>query len=1507
MIIRHNSAVAAGGTALLFALAVLTVPSRSMAQSDPPVDETEPATRSDREQPNSDGGPTDPDAVAAVRRVEHRLERGDHGGAWELLRSIFRRPQFSTVPGSNGSFVPTHRQATLLLRRLPEEYHDRYRREFGPTARRLVRQAVESCDPEALSRIATRFADTDGGRNATRMLIARHLDRGEVTLAMHWLRILMESDSDGQPTASQLELARAVAAVAEHAGIRVPDTIAKKFAADAKLSAISQSVVDDMDVAAWGRSAIDSDWHMLHGRPDRCGVAPDCRPVPLIRWSAGSTDSSAVAARIRDVTDWLRDQHQPMIPAFSAVTAGNRIAFRTMRGVQVVDATTGRRLWETRPHLSPEEIILANGDSRSAVYEEGFGPGRFRLVRRFFGSADANNDNLAALLFRDGVYGMISCDDERVYVIEDKAIHPQPGSTFHADNDPSRNDPLRRDWSTNRLVAWDLATGRRRWEVGGSGRGDTFSNELDNCYFHGVPVVDGDELYVVAERDQEIRLVALDVESGRQNWTCLIAWSDVQIERDLVRRFWPAQIAVREGILICPTTVGWLAAVDQRGRSLLWAVRYSDDELSPRRITEDSRAHLKPLAGRWVAGAPVISGQRILVAPSESGVLECRSLMDGTLLWKRPRQTLLALTGVVNQRVVLTGRGSVVALSTADGQPVWRYQIPASLGRLAGRGLLTEHHLHQSLTSGRLLTLDLDDGRPTIGAPPGRNAPGVDGNLIHSQGQILAVSPHGLTAFELDDAVRARLAGLDSRQSGSPHAALLAAELGLALGDTETAVEILDTVRVDNVSADIRRELQTRRRAALEVIARRDPGSAGDVINRIEQLADTVQSSRVAIQLAIAGMLDRSEDRQALDRLQSANDALLGGTLRRLDDPNIAVSTLAWAGGRIVDLKRDATGPVKQQIEQLFERSIDHRTGATAGDLQAFAHVPATYIGSANARRILAANQTVLTSESACVAELVIHRLTAHPDPHVAAAAMEQLALHLRRNGARNDAQAVEAMLLRRIADMNTTQSEPLRRRIDERRRDDDRPGGAASTWSASNAGPWTVTRLGTDSSAERNSTDLIAGRFRNDFFDRHRCDLLSGQWSLRFTDAATNTVEWLVPLHNERNAPTRNVRVGKIGNLLLVLHDEHLSALATADRKILWSRGLPPLDLAPAPDRRMQSADSFRFLKGRRFLAAGGIDARNQPREPLPIVNQDYVAVRGRRSLLVLDSVTGNTRWQLDGIPAGARVSGTTDHVFLRDSSGTRALRSLDGQSFEVNNSADMLLQAVAAVNDALVVLIPPGFLERNGAEWKLAAINPITLQEYWSHTCDGDSQFVPLDDRNLAVLTGEGLLEIVSLLSGRVVTGNFSVFGGGPKPHRTSVLTDATRLFLMLHYDDGLLIGQSVPSVPANGRLIAVDRQTGEQLWEKSVENQSLIADHFRHQPLLLFVSRRYEAAGGRGIWTVRLLGLDRSTGAKLVSAEWPSAFRGDVHAVRLNSADQYVELVSHNQRVRIQPARR
>ena len=98
--------------------------------------------------------------------------------------------------------------------------------------------------------------------------------------------------------------------------------------------------------------------------------------------------------------------------------------------------------------------------------------------------------------------------------------------------------PLHTLAQRSRLIAFDLESGKLVWEHGDPGPLDKPMDKTDlaGSYFLGPPLPLGGKLYVLTEKNAELRLVCLDAQSREPAWMQTLATTRDRLLQDVSRR-----------------------------------------------------------------------------------------------------------------------------------------------------------------------------------------------------------------------------------------------------------------------------------------------------------------------------------------------------------------------------------------------------------------------------------------------------------------------------------------------------------------------------------------------------------------------------------------------------------------------------------------------------------------------------------------------------------------------------------------------------------------------------------------------------------------------------------------------------------------------------------------------------------------------------------------------------------------------------------------------------------
>ncbi len=1458
--------------------------------------------------------PHNPGQSKLLRRAEALLRDGHWKDTVEILQYLLDRPEDSLVRLPKGNWASVRSEANRMLGGLPAQELDNYRLRFGPVAQQLLQEAQTQGEPRLLVEVASRFFHTEAGQQAANHLGSLHFDRGEFGMAALWFRQLL--DSGAEVTHDPKWRLKAAFALHHAGNLAAGDQLLKELRSRGSGYELGGVTINPGDwPAAAGPLAVArntrlDDWPLLYGTPSRTGISEGGAPLLLPRWSAPSTYSRRILDTIGELIQDLADTGRATIPATFPLTVGGKVIFRTLRGVQVVEAQTGRLLWETREGISAERLL--NGERPLGFALPGFQQKAqlWPLMRFPYSGSGAEQHPLTSLLFRDGTYGTLSSDGKRLFVIEEHAIlskrQPGYGWGFNA----NRDDHYRRDWSSNKLVSYDLATGRPHWEVGGAAMEESFDLPLAGHYFFGAPVADGDELFVVSEKDNEIRLLALATQTGEPRWSQMIASSDARIEEDLGRRWWTSQVAVGSGVLVCPTTVGWLVAVDRMNRSVLWAHRYSKPKVTSTRTRFPgqgrSLVQRKELNGRWCPSAPILVGNRVVYTPSEEAVLECLNLFDGKRIWQKPKGKFLYLAGVFDKYIVLVGTDSVAALSPEDGETLWTLPIPSSAGKPSGRGIAAENRYYLPLQSGQLWTVDLQTGKVAAKSYlPDDSRP--LGNLAMCRDTLLSLSPFGLTSFEQRDSIENQIRRRKADNPRDPWALVREADIQLLKRDHTaalTALRQIDPKDFEKVADDVRLRYRRAMIDSLQAIIRSDFQTHDD---EIEELSAFVESEDERLQyrrLSAERLAARKDYRAAFELYWELARTPDEQMITRSDDPQVRIRMDHWLAGKLTDLWRKMPQNVRAELDDRVAAAAAEAAGGDVAAQARFVTLYGFHPSALTVRRKLV--EEYADAGDLIGAENVLLQLSRQPDKTIAAAALERLARLLRDADLPRDAEHYYGRLAREFGDTKLTSGQTARQLVHQLRHS-----GTISPVDAQPHPTWgdfdlKLVRTGTNYNSNSLQT-LDSGEFQLPFFRKFRFQVSQTWQRLGIVNVSDGSLYWSLPLRSKAGSMQGSrVAARAIGHQWIVLHRDVLHCLSPVERKVRWTR---PLEIRGRPAGYYRTPNVYRIQQmqpGSSIASRSSLAQQSLSGGMLAVANADYLCTYGRRRFTVLDALTGEVRWTRDGLPPNSQIYGTDDVIYVvpQDRNQSVALRPLDGKQLDVPNFANLLAGAIHVSGNGFVLVESNSVATLFGLSFAKTTVrlyDPLADQERWKHEFAGGTYFSLLAGGQLAVLKPNGALQLVDLQTGTVESiGNVDKSDLKSKTELYTVADEGHVYLFVNRKRSGSYYSSSLPSVRVNGLVIALDRSTGKQLWRQEVSEQNLVLEQLNNLPILVFFARKYIRKGKIGYSLSNLLALDKQSGRKLIDTKAPanSSFRW----LDVNMVARYVELRSYNQRLRL-----
>jgi outer membrane protein assembly factor BamB len=1479
--------------------------------------------------------PHDPDDIKRLRRAESLVKDGQYDAAMNLVQRLLDRQQDSLIRNANDEWVSIRQQANELLAKFPKQFRDAYRLKYGAAARDRLEEGLKTGDLKTLADVATRYFHTESGLEAAQKLAAIYLDRGEYGIAARWFaRVLGAEQSNADDPKWLLQAAYAFRRSGDFPESQRLLKRIDKLVADNSLVLGGRPVqpaewLNKFQAASGGATQV-SEWRALFGTSSRTGTVAGGDPLLLSRWSQPTTHSHIVRRHIDRLLEALTDNRRAVIPAAIPLTVGGKVIFRTLRGVLVVDAESGSPLWESREGISAEQLL--SGKVPTTNYS--------RFSRTYYSpnpSGYGDFHPLTGLLFHNGNYGLISSDGDRLFVIEQMALLPNVSPYSRYSSDPEQNDAYRRSWMTNKLTAYDLNSGRPVWEVGGRLRTESFDLPLAGNYFLGVPIADGGELFVVGESNSRIRLHCLDAKTGRAKWSRLIAYSDTKISQDSVRRWITAQVAIRDGVVVCPTSVGWLVAVDRTNRSIVWAHRYSKPEARPTMSTMDGTSQhnvqATPLNQRWVPSAPVISGGYVVYTPQEDESTVCLRLRDGKRMWRIPKGDYLYHAGVFGENVVLVGKDKITAVKLQEGTTAWTQAIDKSAGMPSGMGVAVQDgatathpsrvavggQYHVPLQRGQLWTVDVKTGKvvrklflPADSKPLG--------NLTMYRGQVLSLTPSALTSFEQRSALLAKIEQRKKAAAGDAWAALKEAEIALLHRDFKQALASLRRVDAGKLDATLDGRYRKATITTLSAVVRSDFKRNEAELRQLEAFVKTPEEKFQFKKLAVERHDARKELPEAFRLYRQLAGENPDAPVQRGDDHRLETTVRFWVAGRLRDVWDRMSQESRQGLGAELEKeaaelaTADNPTQLRFARLFSFHPIAVTVVN-----RLI---EKSLEQGNFAVAEQLLTRLRRHADAKVAAAATERYARLLLSRNLPDDAAPVYLELQRKYPDVllaNGKTAGKLVAELKARQVLNPRSGGEPVSWGK------TKMRVEQSGTQYRSHPDqeLIIGTNGFPFFRNHSFQIDHNGQQLLVTRTSDEKLAWLVPLRAQANAPSgQYVHGSSFGHLVFVLHRNVLHCLSPVDRRVVWTRSLEDrgnsngmyysyYSSSPVQNRYRPLTD------GRNVVNSHALSKDMTHQGGLAFANENCVGIYGRRRLIVVDTLTGNVLWVLRGLTQGSRAVATNEAVFVLNSiqagDSVAGYRVLDGRklpSFPSSSLGARTKIAAAAVGVIGNEFLHPDVTTRtflglgsSTTSWKLQ--NPLTGKTVWKRDYKTGASFTVLDDGSLVALPRRGPLEIVDRRNGRVATYPFEPAKSGGAD-QVYVLADRDTLFVIansrrrggshaMYYGYGTL-----STIAVFGDVYAFDRGSRTLLWKKAVSNRQLVMDYFEQSPVLTFNTRKYVNNGMVSHALMSFLAIDKRTGLQLIDAEIPSTqYYG---SFSVNLSDRYVEFRTYSHRLRL-----
>lgn len=1398
-------------------------------------------------------------------------------------------------PDDGRRFSSLKSEARRMLGQLPPPARQSYELGFGGLAKRKLERAVGSGDIEAIAEVTRKYFHTQAGYDAMVLLGRHHMDRGRPLAAALCFRQVYETRAATkyEPTISLLTAACWQRAGDPKKAEQVLLTLKQRYpnselqiggksidlfrrSADA-LSWLEQVVGQPAGIEPWQPI----DWVMFRGDPARTGVSRGGQPLlsrPL--WQQRIATDSDVEASLSEQRQLYVDRGVVAVPSMQPLAIGDLVLVRTPQRISAVDFATGKLVWQIEPDSeSPDSAREEN--PQSAVKK------------------------LHRLVWLDKTYGTMSCDGDRMFVVQ--------GFGGLGREIVDRFGRRQYDSSSvyNTLAAYDVSRsqGKLAWSVGGPEDGD---QKLSQAFFLGPPLPLQGRLYSIAELSGEVRLVVLDARTGGYLWDqplAVIQSGDFDYAR---RRTCGISPSFAEGVLVCPTGVGAVVAVELTTRSLLWGYQYPNDENE--RIINRGWGR-RPVSipepeNVWADCCAVISNGRLVITPAESKEIHCIKLDDGKMQWHLPRtgqsDEYAYLACVHDGNAIVVGRSELTAIDMSKGKVAegWPMKLPAG-SVPSGRGFQAERFYYLPLNSaggGEVAKIDLD--KPSIVNRAKSHNDTIPGNLIAFRGQIISQGTDWIQAFYqrevLDGEVKRRL----KTDPADPWALMRQGEMLADVGKNSAAAPLFRQAReifAKVMAANDAEQNEAWLDAYANHVEARELLLAAMLHNLDEQFVDNRESA-VEIEKLIEQPLERIDYLRILAKGLEQNGELREALRAYFQLANAAATTKPmlkitnmhtvrldrWLRARLVRLQAELNDEQREVFKnEVAARRDEAIKGGSLGSLGGFLDYFAWHDSAENIREQLATkfDETELLRRWQVLRELA----TSDNPKRQRAAVAELAALHLKARHFREAAHFYQ-QLRQQWPDEIVRQGKTGQQLYDALPAESPARQPKVVNW------PYGEVELVSGNGGRPNRSVSYQPGFKLKMLGRRNptrefSSIVIDQqqrYSAYGMDGYGNP-EWTVSLGGDRRSlmMNRGLSCARMDGPLLILSVGYqVMAIDTLSAKgggsgksaILWSQAVK--QYAPGVRQR-----GYGYSTGQASTdpPPWGDDSPQQYRPArnsivrLGPITPGGVTFLRNRDLVSVDPVSGETLWVRRGVYGDVDLFGDDEHVIVgkRGEKAALILNALDGSDIGKTELPPENSRWTTIGRKILTWRKPK---DRLGTR-DLALFDPLTGKDDWIHSIQRGSKGTLIRDHAIAILQRNGRFFIFDLATGEKKADRMLDKEPGLKgiyiiPSQDQYILVTTRGASRVADKRQIYpMPQQHGSALVTGRVYAFDSKTGELQWpavgpeqtpvSAEVKQYGLVLNQPPELPIVAFARREVQ----NNKYSTSFLFIDKRTGRLVV----------------------------------------
>ncbi len=1190
-----------------------------------------------------------------------------------------------------------------------------------------------------------------------------------------------------------------------------------------------------------------------------------------IRWS----QRVDVAKQIHHVIERsLYSASSAAASSWNAVIHDGLVFRRTLRGLTALDIHTGVPEWNYR--LSPNHLQYLNGI-----------PG--------FDSADGEEisslgGSFFSMLLHDGALNSVQAGRQAVYAVVAQQSSERVSMGMG-------QEPVRK---RAQLVAVSRRDGRRQWTIGGPPLESQFPVALSDTWFAGPPVADGDLLYGIVEQESEVRLVTLRQRTGEVVNSTVLAFSDTTIGQDTPRSLVAATPVIVSGLILCPTTTGWLIAVDQLTHTVVWATRTRPPDVDQDDFDRDDIRFMMSQHAETQSPHTTIHvlGNSAVVIPWDSKELLLLDIPTG--ISRQPQEPreysgVIATTkaGVV---VAMEDESTLQRLDVLTNEVIWECHIPELNGIPQGTGVVQAGQLLIGTSIGALLTLDVETGA-IVSATPDMLPPAVPGVLLDASENrtseaettvrnLVFISPDETTCLTTEPNLP------DSQETSARVARLIDEHVW------DQAWDILDSIS-DTAYEEDRQLAELRFEAAFGLAVTQPLPESID----LQSLAVTVRQQNLARIFAVSQSFAEEPRSAATAAIQLANEGRSWLT--------VIPTALLVNSDDALEFSKQAMLSTGSWAAHLVEHALKQED-SLADD------------GSFTELLESLPSETLVLIQHQAAAAVLRSRLTAIQDPEQAV----HLLVHLARLNSESDASASEPNPLPMMKDLPSGQrllasaeqlQNPTVRQLsiqrilatvsieeevellesvsaeiaaqDESRLDWD------ETW---NSDDYLAIPFARPQPSRRRSVQLQLSDCQDPLLSALTFKLHRNPQRLSIQSASPDPSEiWSVtgslPVDTGMVSSTQ---VSRFGSIVMVQSPTHLVAVSLLDQRVLWQ-----YESVVSERRNMLQtpfSTAFHDLPSEYtgFIAPQG-------------TTFDWVCLKSPESIRVVDALTGLVRWAfvLSDVESDNKIVVDEEYILISTGDAIIAMEPRFGVQIPHQITMEEFEQTLCSHNSHVVIRE----LSEDDSELSLVWKNPLTGEILRTQSIQGAAKIQRPTAERLAIIHTNRDVTTVEL-----TTGDMQQY---PWTEIATSLADAWTAELMTYVEDKeyvYLIHQPttrqmhesmrgrIPNrqMPPFTGVRVLDRQTGEHLWEHNLpdgESARAVTDQLS-LPFLATIQRPVDARTRKPLGWVTFRCFNKRSGKLLVDSRLPMRFSYDELRIS-EEANRSIDLNIHGTHVRFE----